>query len=182
MIVLRPYRDTDYPAATRLWRRVFGGLKAEDERARLRQTGARNPGLFLLAEEGGRLVGTAFGTSDGRRGFLYHVAVAAGARRRGVGRLLVREIERRLWALGVGVIHLRVDGVNRGAIAFYGSLGFTADPPVVGMRRTLPQAAIAGPAGRGTSLQTAITGPAGRRSTRGRRGGNSRPRERRAAR
>jgi ribosomal protein S18 acetylase RimI-like enzyme len=135
-VVLREFEWEDYDAALAIWREAFGGLKPEDEREPLRRTIERNPGLFMVAVLDGRVVGTAIGTTDGRRAFLYHVAVSASARRRGVATALVRAVASRTWAAGTGVIHLRVEGSNAAAIAFYERLGFTRDPPVMGMRLT----------------------------------------------
>jgi ribosomal protein S18 acetylase RimI-like enzyme len=39
-----------------------------------------NPGLFLLAENADRIAGSALGGWDGRRGWLFHVAVHPDAR------------------------------------------------------------------------------------------------------
>lgn len=61
---------------------------------------ARDPDLFLVAESDGELVGTVIGGFDGRRGMVYHLAVAHAHRRRGVAEALMCEIEKRLVAKG----------------------------------------------------------------------------------
>jgi ribosomal protein S18 acetylase RimI-like enzyme len=133
---LREYGGADYAAVAALWREAFGRLKPEDTPAGLERVVGRNPGLFLLATAGEEVTGTVLGATDGRRGFLYRVAVAPGWRRRGVGRALVAEVERRLWATGVHTIHFRVEADNPGVLAFYARLGFTIDTPAIaGMRK-----------------------------------------------
>jgi ribosomal protein S18 acetylase RimI-like enzyme len=133
-MIVREFTWDDYPAVIALWLEAFGALKPEDDRAALATTLARNPGLFLVAEQAGQVVGTVLATFDGRRGYLYHVAVRKGARRGGAGRILLREIERRLWALGAQKIHLRVHVLNKNAIAFYDALGYAHDQQVLGMQ------------------------------------------------
>jgi ribosomal protein S18 acetylase RimI-like enzyme len=133
-VVLREFEWSDLAATHALWMECFGSLKPEDEPTALRRTWELAPDLFLVALDGSRLVGTTLGTTDGRRGFLYHVAVAASHRRQGIARELVQEVSRRVFARGFQVVHLRVLGENEDAIAFYRALGFTADPPVLGMR------------------------------------------------
>jgi len=133
-VVLREFEWADLAAVHALWIEAFGGLKPEDEPVPLRRTWELAPDLFLVARDDGRIVGTTLGTTDGRRGFLYHVAVAASHRRRGIATRLVGEVSRRVFARGLHVVHLRVLGENAEAIAFYRALGFTADPPVLGMR------------------------------------------------
>lgn len=137
-IALREYAVGDYPAVAKLWREVFGALKPEDEPQALTRTAADNPGLFLVAQVGGEIAGTVIGTTDSRRGFLHHVAVHPRWRRRGIARSLLAEVEQRLWATGVLTIHLRVESSNATAIEFYHRLGYTTDPPVIGMRRIRP--------------------------------------------
>src|SRR6266545_1260327 len=65
-------------------------FRAGDDDPSLAAFAERNPGLFLLALDERGLAATALGGWDGRRGWLYHVAVrAADQRRRGLGARLV---------------------------------------------------------------------------------------------
>ena len=74
---IREFVWDDYDAARALWDRLDMTKPNIDNRAALGACLARNPGLFLVADDGApsRLVGTVIGTFDGRRGYLYHVAV-----------------------------------------------------------------------------------------------------------
>jgi ribosomal protein S18 acetylase RimI-like enzyme len=130
--------EEDVPAALALWQEAFGELKPEDAPERLARTLRANPGLSVAARAQGRLVGSVIATTDGRRGFLYHVAVAAPQRRRGIAAALVREAVRRLLGAGLDVVHLRVEPGNAAARSLYRSLGFTEDAPVLGMRFRRP--------------------------------------------
>ena len=78
-----------------------------------------HPELFLLALDGERVIGSVMAGYDGHRGWLYRVAVAKTHRHLGVGAALIREAERRLWALGCVKINLQVRGTNQGVTAFY---------------------------------------------------------------
>lgn len=132
--MMREFRWNDLEGVHALWLACFGALKPEDAEGPLRRTIERNPGLFLVEDLDGRIAGTTLATTDGRRGFLYHVATHPDFQRRGIATALVREASRRLFAHGVPVVHLRVGGDNAPGIAFYESLGMTADPPIMGMR------------------------------------------------
>ena len=81
----------DYETAFALWRSLPGiGLdKASDSPGGIAALLKRNPGLSLVACDGGRLVGTVLVAHDGRRGFLYHLAVAPTHRKLGIGKALV---------------------------------------------------------------------------------------------
>ncbi len=97
---------------------------------------ARNPGLFLVGVDPGDptlILGTVIGTYDGRRAYLYHVAVHPAHHRHGYGRALVTAALERLWAAGAPKVTLRVAAANTGAIAFYHSLGLLSDSQVLVM-------------------------------------------------
>ncbi|RJP46125.1 MAG: GNAT family N-acetyltransferase [Anaerolineaceae bacterium] len=88
----------DYESAERLWKDMEKGVhfSRSDVPAEIEKKLTRDPDLFLVAESDGELVGTVIGGFDGRRGMVYHLAVAQAHRRRGVAEVLMREIEKRL--------------------------------------------------------------------------------------
>lgn len=80
----------DIESVTALWRLTEGvGLNESDSPAQIRNFLARNPGLSLVVRDGPRLVGAVLCGQDGRRGFLYHMAVLPEYRRQGLGTQLV---------------------------------------------------------------------------------------------
>lgn len=87
---VRPMVEADLPSARALWARAEGVELAEgDAEADLRAYLARNPGASHVAVAAdGSLVGAILAGHDGRRGFVYHLAVAPEVRGRGVGRQL----------------------------------------------------------------------------------------------
>ncbi len=122
---IRGYRPGEGRRLRELWATVgFKSLGDDDES--LDRLAARNPGLVLVAEAGDQIVGTALGAWDGRRGWIYHVAVAAKLRRSGLGRRLVHEIERRLRALGCPKVNVIVQDDNPGAVRFWEALGYAS--------------------------------------------------------
>lgn len=84
----------------------------------------RDPELFLVAEINGKLIGTIIGGFDGRRGFIYHVAVMADYRERGIGSQLMHEVENRLRAIGCIRCYLLVNNDNHEAKSFYEKHGW----------------------------------------------------------
>ena len=98
-IHLREFRfPEDYPAARSLWENAGSGiqLRRSDEPDEIFKKLQRDPDLFLVAETGRRMIGTVIGGFDGRRGMVYHLAVAKSFREQGVGGLLMDELEKRL--------------------------------------------------------------------------------------
>jgi len=86
----------------------------------------RDPDLFLVAEAEGRLIGSVIGGFDGRRGMIYHLAVADEYHQRGIGAALMGEVERRLKAKGCLKSYLLVVSGNEAAVQFYAKRGWQA--------------------------------------------------------
>lgn len=114
-----------YEAALDLWRQCEGiVLRGADGRDGVERFLERNPGLSLVAMENGRLVGAILCGHDGRRGYLYHLAVAKNRRDRGIGSELVIRCLDRLARLGIEKVHVDVLGENSNAQAFWSTLGW----------------------------------------------------------
>ena len=64
------------------------------------------------------MVGTVIGGFDGRRGLIYHLAVEPGFRKRGIGSLLMEEVERRLKGKGCLRCYLMVTAKMKMPCAF----------------------------------------------------------------
>jgi ribosomal protein S18 acetylase RimI-like enzyme len=80
--------------------------------------------LHLWAVRGRQLVGCVlFYREDERSGRLYQMAVEHALRGRGVGRMLVRQLEARLRQLGVREIRLHARGP---VVGFYEQLGYVS--------------------------------------------------------
>ena len=127
---LRAYGEGDGDRLRTFWLACGIKIRPGDDDASLRVFAARNPDLFILAEENGHLVGSALAGWDGRRGWLYHVAVHPDERRRGLGRELVAAAEERLRALGCPKLNLIVWDDNSYAMRFWESLGYRREKTV----------------------------------------------------
>lgn len=122
MIQLREFRyPEDYEPAAQIWREMQKGVRfsRSDVPAEIEKKLERDPDLFLVAEENERIVGTVIGGFDGRRGMIYHLAVAESHRRQGVGEMLMAELEKRLIAKGAIRAYLVVHAENTEARALY---------------------------------------------------------------
>src|SRR5438552_5071174 len=89
---LREFRTSDGATVRAFWQTSGIRIRPGDDDRSLAAFAERNPGLFLLALDERGLAATALGAWDGRRGWLYHVAVRQDHRRRGLGARLVRTI------------------------------------------------------------------------------------------
>ena len=126
----------DYDAAWRLWDNAGPGVRAgaSDTPTELEKKLQRDPDLFLVAMDGDRLVGTVMGAFDGRRGMVYHLAVAAEYRRCGIASRLMAEVERRLKAKGCIKCYLLVRPDNVGAVEHYKAIGWSLSDNIIFMK------------------------------------------------
>jgi ribosomal protein S18 acetylase RimI-like enzyme len=111
----------DFPQVENLWASMEKGvsLGRSDTPDEIQKKLTRDPDLFLVAEENGQIIGTIIGGYDGRRGLLYHLAVATSYRGRGIGSRLMEEIESRLRAKGCLRCYLLVTTNNPEGMQYY---------------------------------------------------------------
>lgn len=124
---IRTFRySDDYPAVYRLWQSAGPGIHAgrSDSPDEIEKKLQRDSDLFLIAETDGRIVAAVLGGYDGRRGMMYHLAVAQEYRRRGIGEALMAELEGRLRQKGCRRYYLLVTRDNQEAMRFYESRGW----------------------------------------------------------
>lgn len=122
-VVIRELRTVDGDALRALWKECGFSSLGDDDRS-LARLARRNPGLVLVAAEGSRVVGSALGAWDGRRGWIYHVATARSHRRQGIAKRLVAEIEVGLRALGCPKVNVMVRHENDDGEMFWRSIGY----------------------------------------------------------
>ncbi|QIK67671.1 GNAT family N-acetyltransferase [Nocardioides sp. HDW12B] len=84
----------------------------------------RDAQAVLVAEAGGRIVGTVVSGWDGWRANIYRLAVATDRRGRGLGRLLLRQAEERLRDLGAERFCAMVLDDNASGAALWHAAGY----------------------------------------------------------
>lgn len=137
---LREMMEGDLEAALALWREMPGiSLNATDHPDCLRAFLLRNPGLSFVASTPEGLAGAVLCGHDGRRGFLYHLAVAPQFRRQGLGRLLVEHCLRQLSGLGIQRCHIVILADNHAGEAFWERLDFGRRPELTLMSHRLDE-------------------------------------------
>jgi ribosomal protein S18 acetylase RimI-like enzyme len=125
--VLRQFNfPDDYAKVFALWRGAGDGIgvSPSDQPEEIEKKVQRDPDLFLIAEHDERIVGTVIGGFDGRRGMIYHLAVAPEYRRQGLANRLMDEIESRLRQKGCRKAYLLVKKGNDVARLLYEARGW----------------------------------------------------------
>lgn len=127
-ILVRPFRfPDDFDAVIALWSNSGEGihLGQSDSYTEIKKKSDFDPGLFLVAEKEGIIVGSVLGGFDGRRGIIYHLAVTDPERGQGLGSLLMREVETLLRDRGCIRAYLLVTKENVDAMNFYEKRGWS---------------------------------------------------------
>jgi len=97
----------------------------------------RNRGLSFVARDGRRLVGAVLAGHDGRRGYLYHLAVARSHRGRGIATQIERRSLAALRRAGVPRTVILVIRSNRSGQRFWRQRRWEGLPAVLPMIRDL---------------------------------------------
>ena len=128
---IRKFRMEDYSSVLELWKLAGLTIRPGDERDDVRLKLQRDPELFLVAEENGEIVGTVMGAWDGRRGWIYHLAVRPNQQRKRIGTTLLGEVENRLIAIGAKKVNAQVYTSNHRSLDFFKAAGYQAQPDLV---------------------------------------------------
>jgi N-acetylglutamate synthase len=113
----------DYDEVLALWN-ACEGVRANETPDEFARILTRNPGLCSVIRRGKELAAAVLACHDGRRGYLYHLGVAAEFRRHGLGRLLVDHSLDRLKAEGISRCTIFVIRGNEAGQVFWNRIGW----------------------------------------------------------
>lgn len=110
---IRKMEIKDYEYVYRLWSSTacMGMRSLDDSYEGIAKFLLRNPETNFVAEEQGNIIGVILAGHDGRRGYIYHMAVAEPYRNRGIGRTL----------LNTALVALKNEGINKAALVVFKS-------------------------------------------------------------
>ena len=120
---VRVARESDAGPIAALWAAELGGSWGETQ---LRDDLARRLTRSWVCERDGRMLGFLHGHRAGTAFEILGLAVAAGARRRGVGRALVETAATAARGARLPCLQLEVRAGDAGARSFYSAAGFVA--------------------------------------------------------
>lgn len=113
----------DYEEVMELWS-ACEGVRVNESPAELKRILLRNPGLSSVVRRGGRVVAAVLCCHDGRRGYLYHLGVAAEFRQQGLASQLVDHCLERLKAEGISRCSIFLIVGNQSGEAFWRRTGW----------------------------------------------------------
>jgi ribosomal protein S18 acetylase RimI-like enzyme len=127
MLSMRPARQEDRDAVVRLWEAAGFGETTDEEWQALAAGGNDS---VIVADEDGRIGGTAVTAFDGWRAFLYHVAVDPASRRRGLAKALMTEAEQQMRSRGARRLFALVNENNTAGLALCAASGYEPEGDV----------------------------------------------------
>lgn len=134
---IRTMNSRDHGELVRLWSSFPGNaITGADSPKEFEAFLAKNGSFCFTACEDDEVVGSVMAGSDGRRGYVYHLAVRADHQRKGFGGALMRRVEDALLKSGLEKIHLFIFSDNP-AIAFYEKSGWHVRNDITVMSRVL---------------------------------------------
>lgn len=91
-MLIRSMTIDDYEEVYALWQiTTKRALSNADSKVNIKAYLDRNKGMSQVAVDNGKIVGTVLAGHDGRRGFIYHMAVLPQYRRHHIGRQLAQK-------------------------------------------------------------------------------------------
>lgn len=125
VINIREMCIADYDSVINLWCETEGmSIRDADSKQSIATYLERNPGFSFVAESKQGVVGAVLVGTDGRRGYLQHLAVSTEFRGQKLGCKLVTEAVNALAGVGVPKTYLFVYNDNINAQKFYEKLGW----------------------------------------------------------
>ena len=135
-LVIRPFTRGDEDSVVALWESAGLTRPWNDPRKDIARKLSVQREWFLVAVRRGEVVGSVMAGYDGHRGWVNYLAVSPHARRGGIGRALMNEVELRLGEAHCPKINLQVRETSHAALGFYRALGYTTDD-VISLGRRL---------------------------------------------
>lgn len=126
-VSIRPMTIDDFDNVHALWMTIrgFGIRSVDDAREGVERFLARNPGVSVVAEAEGEIIGSILAGHDGRTACFYHVCVREDMRNRGIGKRMVTACMRRLQQEHVSKISLFAFRDNAAGNGFWNAEGWT---------------------------------------------------------
>ncbi|MBY9003227.1 MAG: GNAT family N-acetyltransferase [Candidatus Lokiarchaeota archaeon] len=113
-----------YETVINIWRKSGISIGSSDTKEELERMLQRNPTLFLIGKINKRIIGVVMGGSDGRRGYIHHLAIDPDYQRRGYGKMILDRLIEKFRQMGVHKVHLFIEKYNIDVVKFYQNLGW----------------------------------------------------------
>ena len=137
-MIIRRYLEQDQNEVIGLWKACGLVFPQNNPKKDIERKLEVDPDLFLVGNHNGNIVASVMGGYEGHRGWVNYLAVDMNYRKKGFGKQIMLDLERRLIKKGCPKINIQIRGLNLQVIQFYKSIGFL-DDNVIGYGKRLEQ-------------------------------------------
>lgn len=118
---IRRFSIDDYKGIVNLWKNCGLPYKSSgrDSRDSIEKELERSSAEFWVAERNKHIVGSIFGTHDGRKGWINRLAVHPDYQRNGIAAILVAKVEGRFKKRGIHIIACLIEDWNIDSRKFF---------------------------------------------------------------
>jgi ribosomal protein S18 acetylase RimI-like enzyme len=132
-IIVRKFKIRDYDAVIALWEKTHLPYKPKgrDSRKNIEKQIKQANTIYLVAEQNNIIIGAVLGTHDSRKGYINRLAVMPAFQNRGIGRRLVKEIEKHMHKNGIGIITSLVEDWNKTSLKAFQRMGYKKHKDII---------------------------------------------------
>jgi N-acetylglutamate synthase len=139
-VTIRKMTAADYTHAINLWENTESiGISDADSPDAITDFLQINSDLCFIAESSKIVIGTVLCGCDGRRAYIYHLAVAENFRNSGIGKALMNAVDTSLKQRKISKCHLFVFSDNTNAQEFYKKTGWSKRTDIEVYSKSLKQ-------------------------------------------
>ena len=133
MIKIREFKMDDFDQLVKLWISTKIPLKPKgrDKYTKIKKELKNNNSIFLIAEVEGKIIGSVFGTHDGRKGWINRLAIAPDFQGKGIAKKLCKDIEKRFYKAGIEIIGCLIEKCNIKSINFIEKIGYSRNDTIL---------------------------------------------------
>lgn len=135
---LRIMTPSDIRQGYQLWKKAgLDVVSYKREKLEVKNVLKLNSSSCFVMEDKGNIIGTVLGAFNGRRAWIYHMAIHPDHQRKGNGWLLLQKTEEALKKLGATKILVGVLRTNKKALDFYQKHNFSIMDDALALQKDL---------------------------------------------
>lgn len=125
-VIIRKFKIEDYNDILSLWEEAELPYKplGRDKKVIIEREIKEPTSVFLVAEIGGKLIGSLLGTHDGRKGWINRLAVSKDFQKIGIAKMLVEEAEKIFSELGIWIFACCIEDWNTESKVVFEKFGY----------------------------------------------------------
>ena len=125
-IHVRKMTVKDYSAVISLWDRAKLIYKpnGRDAKRNIIRELKSSTSYFLVALTGSEVIGVVLGTHDGRKGWINRLAVDPRFQKKGIARILVKQVEEKFKKIGINIFASLIESDNKRSIIAFKKMGY----------------------------------------------------------